>query len=177
MKKCKRCGKELHDSTTRCYNCGKNQKNGLKKFIIFLILFISIIVMALFLGENDKQKDLTEADILESSIDNTNIKKTYSIGEIFKNESVNIKYISSQKDFKRHSQYADVKSQYDITKAEFEFRNLSQIDAFITSNNFSCYADGEKCERFYSVNESYFSTKLLSGKKITHSVYFEVPIK
>lgn len=177
MKRCKKCGKELHESTTRCFNCGKDQRSCLKRYFVFFILFIIIILIAFFSGKNETQNDLTEADLLESSTANAEIKESYNLGELFINGSIDIKYISAQEDFKKHSQYANVKSQYDVVKAEFEFRNVSKIDRLITSNEFSCYADGEECERFYSVDESSFSSTLLAGKKITKSVYFQVPVK
>ena len=49
--------------------------------------------------------------------------------------------------------------------------------AYVSSSDFSCYADNESCDQsfFASVNE--FSGDTLStGRKISFSVVFEVPV-
>ena len=175
MKKCKKCGKEIHSSTKKCLNCGKDQRFFLIRHPILLVFIIIIALLAIFTGKDGRELDITEADILEKKALTQEEKEAYNLGEIFINGYLDVKYIFVNTDFKRHGQYAHVKSQYDVVKAEFEFQNVSELEQLITPNDFKCYADEEECERFYNVYNASYSTKLSAGKKISRSVYFQIP--
>ena len=107
---------------------------------------------------------------------NTNENKTYNVGDVYKDNTLAIKYVSLNDNFTGYSKYAEVKNGYKVIKAEFEFENLSSSDQYVSSYEFDCYADGYDCESFYSVDNSSFSSTLSSGKKTKGSVYFEVPV-
>lgn len=108
--------------------------------------------------------------------DKSNTKKQYTVGETFENKNLTIKFVSADKDFTGYSEWADVKDGYKVIKAEFEFENIGDTDEYVSSYDFSCYADGYDCEEFWSVDDSSFGATLSSGKKTKGCVYFEVPI-
>ena len=179
MKKCKnkKCRNELSDSAIKCLKCGRDQRFFLKRHPIFYTLLIIIVVLAIFAGRDSRQEDITEAELSEKTTTTSTIKNEYNIGETFENGFLDVKYISFNDNFQKHSQYANVESQHDVVEVEFEFQNLSSKEKLITSNEFKCYADGNECERFYSVKNATFSIKLLAKKKIKENVYFQVPVK
>ena len=62
-------------------------------------------------------------------------------------------------------------------KADFSFENNGKSDAYVSSADFSCYADNESCDQSFIASVNEFSGDTLStGRKISFSVVFEVPV-
>ena len=62
-------------------------------------------------------------------------------------------------------------------KADFSFENNSKSDAYVSSADFSCYADNESCDQSFIASVNEFSGDTLStGRKINFSVVFAVPV-
>ena len=148
---------------------------------IVIIFFWVFVISAASLDGNNTESSKTT---LTSTEVNTTTEKTtskdkstkkYAVGEIYEDSSVAIKYASLDDDFKGYNKYANVKSGYKVIKAEFEFENTGSSDFLASSYNFNCYADGYDCEKFYSVDDSSFTSTLSAGKKAKGSVYFQVP--
>ncbi len=176
MRKCKKCGKEIHSSTKKCLNCGKDQRFFLIRHPFIIICIIIIALFTIFTGKDNKEIDITEADILEKQALNSEKKETFKHGEIFVNGYLDVKYNFANLNFKKYGQYAHIKSQHKVIQAQFEFQNVSEVDRLITSDEFKCYVDGVECERFLNVSDASFSNILSAGKKIIRNIYFEVPL-
>lgn len=179
MKKCKECGASVSSGAKACPNCGKDQRIffAKHKFITFILILLIIIIIAVNSGD-----DSTPATTLTSgnstgtnSSSNTDENKIYSVGEIYQDGNIAIKYVSLNSNFTDYSEYAEVKSGYKVIEAEFEAENLGTSDELFSSYDFDCYADGYDCEAFWSVDDSTFSSNLSSGKKAKGCVYFMVP--
>ena len=155
------------------------KKSKAKWIIIAIIAVIIIAAMGSSGGSEDKEPTI-EAIGGSSDVQNGETAKpsTDSIkpGTSVTNDGITIIYKSCDTDFKNYSKYADVKDGYKIIQAVFDFENNSDSDMVLDS--FYCYADGVKCESFYSVDD-YSSPTLESvsaGKKFLDArVYFEVP--
>lgn len=62
-------------------------------------------------------------------------------------------------------------------KADFSFENNGKSDAYVSSADFSCYADNENCDQSFIASVNEFSGDTLStGRKINFSVVFVVPV-
>ena len=62
-------------------------------------------------------------------------------------------------------------------KADFSFENNGKSDAYVSSADFSCYADNESCDQSFIASVNEFSGDTLStGRKINFSVVFAVPV-
>lgn len=62
-------------------------------------------------------------------------------------------------------------------KADFSFENNGKSDAYVSSADFSCYADNESCDQSFIASVNEFSGDTLStGRKISFSVVFAVPV-
>lgn len=59
--------------------------------------------------------------------------------------------------------------------ATFTFENVGTSDTTVAYWDFDCYADGYACDATYGADDAGFSQTLSAGRKITGSVYFEVP--
>jgi len=163
----------------------KEKKRGhIGAIIIIVVLFI--IGMALVgTSENDKNISTQYTDTSTNSsnvqsgtqetTNNINKQKEFKVGETCETNTLRIKYLELDDNFKGYSRYATIKDGYKIIKAEFEFENLSTQDEYVSSYDFECYADGYVCEEFYSVDESSLGANLSSGKKGKGAVFYEVP--
>lgn len=150
----------------------KNNKSLETKWWFWFLVVIGIILIIIIF----KQTMTSIFNTLEVSTNETrNIKNEYQLGEAFKNQDISIKFLSLNENFTNYFRYADIKSGYKIIKAEFEFENIGNTDFIASAYEFYCYADGYDCEKFWSVEDSGFSSSLSKGKKTKGSVYFEVP--
>lgn len=143
-----------------------------------IICGIAILFILIYLGgitESEPKNTLNDNEPSQGTNVNVPESKEYSVGDIFEDENIAIKYVSKNENFTNYSKYADVKSGYKIIQATFEFENVGTSDEYVSSYYFNCYADGYDCESFWSVEDSSFSATLSAGKKTKGSVYFEVP--
>lgn len=122
------------------------------------------------IGDTSKKETTTEE---KTTVDET---KEIKVGSTVKNDHISIFYKSCNDNFKKYSQYADLKKGYKVIQVVFDFENISEVDQ--TLNGFTCYADGVKCEEFYFVDD--YSSPVLetisAGRKfLDATVYYEVP--
>ena len=83
-----------------------------------------------------------------------------------------ITYKSVEK-YKSDNQFIQPKDGFQYIKFNFAFKNTGKSDSYI--GEFSCYADGEKCDTAY-VDDSasdFLLTKLSAGRKKNGSITFE----
>lgn len=155
----------------------KEKKPIYKKWWFWVIIVVIIIAIGTA-GSSDNNSKTTLTSSNSASTDNTKTtetKSSYKVGEIYEDGSIAIKFVDVDTNFKDYNKYADVKKGNQIIKAEFEFENVGSSDVLASAYNFNCYADGYDCEKFWSVEDSAFTSTLSSGKKAKGSVYFEVP--
>ena len=176
-KKCKYCQSDIDSKAKVCPKCGKKQ--GMKTWQIILIVIAVIVVIIGFGSGNSNTNNESSIQANESTTTSTNVenkKIEVKVGENITTNSLKISYLELNDNFTDYSKYADIKSGYKIIKATFEFENISNIDQYVSSGEFNCYADGYDCESFYSVDDSSFYSTLSTGKKAKGNVYFKVPI-
>lgn len=163
----------------------EKKKKGKKKWIIIAVVVVLFLAIASSgsseptvetpsdeagVTEDVNSSKTTEADTTAAATDKIKVGSTVS------DESVKITFKSCNADFKKYSQYADLKSGHKVIQAVFDFENISSTD--ISLNGFECYADGAKCDSFYYVDDysDPILTSISSGRKLTDAtVYFEVP--
>ena len=152
----------------------------MKKSIKFISVFVIIILLAITLTgctttETGSKTTLTSNSENSTTESSTSKDKKYSVGEVYEDKNIAIKFVSVNENFTGYSKYATVKSGYKIVKADFEFENVGDSDVLASAYDFDCYADGYDCENFWSADDSGFSSTLSKGKKAKGSVYFQVP--
>ncbi|MBQ7296260.1 MAG: DUF4352 domain-containing protein [Clostridia bacterium] len=156
-------------------NVQVKKKKSKKKWIVLAVIAVVLIAILSSGGSEEPTVETLpgETTTAENSQSDT---KEITVGSSVTNDEVKISYKTCNADFKKYSSYADVKSGYKVIEAVFDFENISSTDIIL--EGFDCYADGVKCEEFYSVDD-YSSPTLESvsaGRKLTDAkVYFEVP--
>ena len=174
-KTCKHCKEETAKDAKRCPKCGG--KLGLpgwaKALIIVAIVIICIVgcMSSCAKGVDDAVKEVT------NGYDDVNGKKSFNAGDVFENKHLKIKFESSNLNFTNYSEYATVKDGYKVVEFKFSAENIGEEDENFDYTDFNCYADGEKQQQFYSVEDSGFDSggTISSGKKSSVPVYCEVP--
>lgn len=156
------------------------KKKGKKKWIILavvIVLFVAIISSGSSEPTVENPSVDNSASQSEKSTDTTkSATSEIKAGSSVSDESLKITYKSCNSNFTDYSPYADIASGNKVIQAVFDFENISSTD--ISLNNIDCYADGVKCEIFYSVDDYSSPTleSISSGRKLVDAtVYFEVP--
>ncbi|MBQ7117026.1 MAG: DUF4352 domain-containing protein [Clostridia bacterium] len=163
----------------------KKKKNKKKWIIIAIVLVLFIAIASSGTSEPTVETPTDEAGVSESVNITDNSKETETtsaatdkieVGSTVSDNSVKITYKSCNADFKKYSQYADLKKGNKVVQAVFDFENISETD--ISLNSFECYADGVKCDSFYYVDDydDPAFASISAGRKLTDAiVYYEVP--
>lgn len=156
------------------------KKRRKKRWIIAGCILLGIVLIAIISGGSDDSGENAPSNRVESVAGGTSTTAAQSEsrivpGNAVSTDTVKISYLSCNANAKDYNEYATVQSGYKIVRADFEFENISDTDQFL--NNIDCYADGTKCESFYSGNDykSPALEKLSPGRKTNAVVYFEVP--
>lgn len=150
---------------------------GIVLSTIALAICILIVVFAVYVYNNASDAISSSLTNLESEIITEFEQEdiTCNVGESATLDDVKVTLTSVEKDFKDYYDFASVEDGCKILKANFEFENVGDYSAYISSYDFTCYADKFSCDSFNSVEDGYFSESIASGKKATGSIYFEVP--
>lgn len=101
-------------------------------------------------------------------------KNFYSVGETWENKYVLVSYDDCG-EFVSDNQFLqpDVGNKY--IYAKFTFENVGKSDTTVGYWDFDCYADGYACDGAYLEGGGAFSRSLSVGRKITGTIYYEVP--
>lgn len=150
---------------------------GIVLSTIALAICILIVVFAVYVYNNASDAISSSLTNLESEIITEFEQEdiTCNVGESATLDDVKVTLTSVEKDFKDYYDFASVEDGCKILKANFEFENVGDYSAYISSYDFTCYADKFSCDSFNSVEDGYFSESIATGKKAAGSIYFEVP--
>ncbi len=160
----------------------KPKKKKKKTWIILVI--VAVLVVAIFASSGDSEPTVdTPAGQTNSSSqsggetqDTTkDATKEIKVGSSVTDDDLKITFKSYDANYTKYNKYASVTKGCKVVRAAFTFENVSDNDEVLDS--FECYADGEKCEYFYSVDD--FNSPTLEsvspGRKFNAVVYYEVP--
>lgn len=150
-----------------------------KKKLWIILIVVAVLLIVVFSSSSDDSKptvDTPDSSNSSSQTDETkDATKSIKVGSSVTDEYVKITYESCNANFTKYNKYASVTKGCKVIRAAFTFENVSNSDHSL--DGFECYADGAKCESFYSVDD-YSSPTLESvspGRKFSAVVYFEVP--
>lgn len=184
---CKKCGQTFEDSFNNCPNCGegadvkkKEKKLIFKKWWFWLIIAMILIVIIGSAGGTTEEE--TTADNNEqTTAASVNTEKTtdepqdnvYRVGDVLDDNGFEISFVSAEK-WTGYNQYSAPKSGNMIIKLNFDIKNNSSSDKYLSTYDFNCYADGAAAEEYYYVDDG-ISLTLSAGRSGSGAVYFEVP--
>lgn len=103
------------------------------------------------------------------------IKSSYAIGETFEVDGYKVT-VSEVKDYVSDDEYTQPKSGYKYIKAKIDVENTGKESKYVSSYDFSCYADNTAVSEAYVSEDDEFSGSTVStGNKALGYMYYEVP--
>ncbi len=143
--------------------------------VLAIIVVLSFAVFAIGSGESSSNNASVSNDTVDVNQNTTAAAETIkvNIGETLTTNKLKISYIKGEK-FTGYNQYLGPKDGNDIYRLEFAVENIGDSDAFISSFDFNCYADGVACDEYYG-GEDDLSATVSAGRKATGAIYYEVP--
>ena len=177
---CKHCKTEIAYDAKVCPQCRKKQGGGIVKKI--LIAFGVIVIIAIvFGGGEDENKPSDSNPQSVGTVENENsenetpevVDNEFSVGEIVETSYLRITYLSAE-EYTSDNEFIQPKDGNVYYRMGFEFENISDSDEYISSWDFTCYADDYDMEQTY-FDEMDLDATLSPGKKTKGYVYFEVP--
>lgn len=186
-KLCKYCKTEIPAGAKICPNCKKKQ-GGALKWVVIVIVVLVIISAAAGGGDKDENQQASSTNNTSNNSENSQnasqdaskettpqeTKDKYSVGDTWENKYVLVSYDECG-EYVSDNQFIQPADGNRYIYAKFTFENVGKSDTTVAYWDFDCYADGYACESTYGADNSAFTQTLSSGRKISGSVYFEVP--
>lgn len=170
----------------------KEKKKGscLKTVLIALGILFLIGIIGSALGGKDSKKEETPAqgeqeteapkdentpsESKEEAETKKEEKDKYSVGDTWENKYVLVSFDECG-EYVSDNEFIQPADGNKFIYAKFTFENIGSSDTTVAYWDFDCYADGYACEGTYGADDSGFTQTLSSGRKISGSIYFEVP--
>ena len=197
---CKNCGEEVTGSKF-CPNCGaslkpeskrqyerfdtyksKNKPVKTRRTGIYVVLVVVGIFMIMFaVSGNDSNEPVntspdttTETTAAKKETKTEADNKVY-VGQTYETKDMIIYFDSVNMD-EAGTIYSQPNQGNKYISATFTYENKkSSGNIYASIYDFDCYADNSNCEQKYIGDSSFINTNLSPGKKVTFTVYFEVP--
>lgn len=160
----------------------KIKKPVYKKWWFWLIIAAAVLIVIIACSGGDSGSDtagevqtVTDTHSQTDSANSANTQTPIEAGTTVTIDNLEISYISCNTDYTAYNEYSAPASGNKVIRAEFEFKNISDSDCSLSG--FQCYADGAKCNEFYSADD-YASPTLETispNRTLKSVVYFEVP--
>ena len=147
----------------------------MKKFLSMLLAVVVLATFAFFAvgSSDDSSATVSSGDDSTTTANSANKNLTVNVGE--KLTVSNLEFVfNSCGDYTGYSQYSAPKSGYKVIYIDLSVKNNGDSDAHISDFQFTCYADDEAMEAYYSVDDD-LSATLSTGRSTKGRVYFEVP--
>lgn len=151
----------------------------MKKLISLILAIVVVLSFAIFaIGSGESSG--SNASVFNDTVDvNQNTTGAagetikVNVGETLTTNKLKINYVKCE-NWTGYNQYLGPKDGNEIYRLEFAAENVGDSDAYISSFDFECYADGVACDSYYGGDDD-LSATLSAGRKATGAVYFEVP--
>ena len=178
MKTCKHCNEQIAKNAKRCPKCGgKLGLPGALKVLIIIVVILACVIGCV--SSCTKSVDDSLNDIKDSYKD-INGKTTFKVNETFENKYEKITMTEVNTNFTDYSEYNEPSSGKKYIMLKFEVENIDQEkdELYVSSINFSAYADGVSVDSAIVLNDKYndLSATLGKGKKAVGYLAYEVPV-
>lgn len=122
----------------------------------------------------ESKEEASDGTIIQEETKTSGENDKYYVGDTWENKYVSVAYDKCG-EYESDNQFLQPSEGNKYVYATFTFENVGSSDTTVGYWDFDCYADGYACESTYGADDAAFSQTLSAGRKITGSVYFEVP--
>lgn len=99
----------------------------------------------------------------------------YHVGDSIDANGLKITYVNAEK-HEESNQFLQPEDGYMYIKLYISAENTSNVDRYLSSFEFTCYADGKKQESYYGGDKTLAGGTLSSGRTDEGYIYFTVPV-
>lgn len=182
---CQKCGAEYQGNA--CPNgCGsdigqkKVKKPIFKKWWFWVIIFVLVIAITAGSQGNDTPNNDTKSPIggdanTTTTVATEPVDTAYHPGDVIDANGLKITYVKAEK-FEESNMFLQPDEGYGYVRLYLSVENTSATDKYISSFEFTCYADGKKEETYYTTEGALEGGTLSSGRKDEGYIYFKVPV-
>ena len=161
----------------------ESEFSNLKKLVALILILISVLMMSsctlALIGSlvDESSEDENSVAVSEIKTESEDVKKSdvvYRVGETYTSKKESITFVDCY-EYQSDNMFLQPKDEnYRFICLKFEYTNLDKYDAFISSSDFNCYADGVACDGQYLFDDT-LSATVSTGRKAVGFVYFEAP--
>lgn len=160
-----------------------------KKWWIAAIVIVVIIIAAAGGNSGDSDKSGTDSnpkkvsqnneenkdkDAKDNNEESESVQTEFAKGDVVETKSLKVSFLDCG-EFTDYSEYSEPAKGNKIIYATFEFENISDDNEYISTGDFSCYADGYDCKSYYDFDQESLDATLSKGRKTKGKIFFEVP--
>lgn len=189
--KCEKCGASYEGNScpNGCNATAENKKAKkpvYKKWWFWAI--IAVVVIAVASGGSGEDAPAADDPASTNAPVNTDggdsgattvateaAKNTYAPGDVINANGLQITYVKAEK-YVEENMFLQPEEGYMYIRLYLSVENKSDSDKYISSFEFTCYADGKKEESYYSATEALEGGTLSAGRKDEGYIYFKVPV-
>lgn len=178
MKTCKHCNEQIAKNAKRCPKCGgKLGLPGALKVLIIIVVILACVIGCVSSCTKSVDDSLNN---IKDSYKDINGKTKFKVNETFENKYEKITMTEVNTNFTDYSEYNEPSSGKKYIMLKFEVENIDQEkdELYVSSVNFSAYADGVSVNSAIVLNDKYndLSATLGKGKKAVGYLAYEVPV-
>ncbi len=148
----------------------------MKKVLSVLCAVLCCGVFVLFaLGSGEDEATVSSGDstaAADAAEAQTNL--TANVGDTLNAGDLKITYTACDVNFTGYNEYLAPADGNKYIRLTFDVENVGDVDHFVSSWDFDCYADDVAVEAYYGEDDD-LSATLSPGRKASGSVCFEVP--
>lgn len=149
-----------------------------KALSVFLAMLCVVLFTAFALGSGEDSTASVssgsgETETQAAATEAPTETLTAHVGDTLTTADLKITYVSCS-DFTDYNEFLPPKDGNKIVKLTFDAENIGDTDCYLSSYDFTCYADNAAAEAYYSGEDDLAAT-VSPGRKASGSVYFEVP--
>ena len=173
LKKCKHCNEDIAKSAKVCPKCGG--KLGMPGWLKLLIVF-GVIIVLMVACANACSNAVEET---KKGYQDVNGKTSFKLNETFENKYEKVTMVEVNTNFTEYSEYFGPADGYKFVIVKFEVENINDEndELYVSSLEFSAFADDQAVEQKIITNDNYkdLSATLGKGKKTIGYIMYEVP--
>ena len=180
---CQKCGVEYEGNACPNGCTSKKQKKPIyKKWWFWLIIGIVVVsIISSNGGNTDAPSETKSSEVSKNDNSPTQEETTvpvdpfYYVGDSFDVNGLKITYVNAER-HEESNQFLQPEGGYMYIKLYLSAENTSNADRYLSSFEFTCYADGKKQENYYGGDNTLAGGTLSSGRTDEGYIYFTVPV-
>ena len=143
------------------------------------VIIVLIIIVSSVGGDDSSKKENTSGANKQNTAsttvaESTTLKAEYNVGDTLKDGSLSMTYVTAET-WDGYDSYCAPAEGNKVVRLKFDLANTGTGDCYVSSLDFSCYADNTPASAYYYGDDELSSVTLSAGRTASGHVYFEIP--